>query len=96
MTRFLWPLGLVCATAPAFADIAPIGLDEALIGATAIAVMDQGFLFVSKTDAAYVCAVNVSAEFFLKVAAKDFDGAKAAQPAAICVPAFEFELLGKD
>ncbi len=68
-------------------------LDEAMRGATAMAAHNNGYLFIAKPDAAWVCAFNVDANHFAALVAGDEVVVEGTRPGAVCVPATHFKNL---
>ena len=69
-------------------------LAEVMDGAQAMAAVGN-YLFLTKADGAYVCAINVSAKHFAALVEGDDVVAEQTVPGAICVPAEHFENLAE-
>lgn len=86
---------LACAASPVLAqDAAPRpSLAEVMKGATAMATVANGYLFVTKPDSAWVCAININSNHFAALIAGDDVVADQTVPGALCVPADHFKNL---
>ena len=68
-------------------------LGEAMQGATAMATVANGYLFIAKPDEAWVCAINVNSNHFAALIRGDQVVADQTVPGALCVPATHFKDL---
>lgn len=84
------------APAPARAADEPRpALDEVMAGATAIAALGTGYLFISNAEGGWMCAINVSANHFAALRDGDTVVAEQTVPGALCVPASHFQNLAE-
>jgi len=94
MRRFA--LLCVLAAAPAVAQDEPRpSLAEVMDGATAMATIANGYLFVTQPDSAWVCAINANPKHFAALIAGDDVVAEQTVPGTLCVPATHFENLAE-
>ncbi len=93
MRRIALLFALIAAPALA-ADEARPSLAEVMDGATAMTAFGA-YLFVSKADSAWVCAINVSSKHFAALIDGDDVVAEQSVPGAICVPADHFKNLAE-
>jgi hypothetical protein len=93
MKRFALLLALVPGAA--LAQDAPLrpSLAEVMQGATSMATVANGYLFVAKPDSAWVCAINVNSNHFAALIAGDDVVADQTVPGALCLPADHFKNL---
>jgi len=93
--RFALALAASLTAGPLVADDAEPrpSLDEAMRGATAIAALGNGYLFIAQEDAAWVCAVNVNSNHFAAMIAGDRVVVEQTVPGTLCVPATHFKNL---
>jgi len=91
-------LALFCvlAAAPALADDEPHpSLAEVMDGAVSMATIANGYLFVSKADSAWVCAINANPKHFAALIAGDDVVVEQTVPGTYCVPATHFKNLAE-
>jgi hypothetical protein len=86
---------LACTASPAIAqDAAPRpSLAEVMQGATSMATVASGYLFVAKPDSAWICAININSNHFAALIAGDDVVVDQTVPGALCVPADHFKNL---
>jgi hypothetical protein len=91
VTRLALLLALIAG--PALAeDAAPYpGLDEVMQGATAMTTVADAFVFVAKPDGGWVCAINISSNYFVALRTGDDVVSDQTVPSTLCVPATQFK-----
>jgi len=96
MSRVAAGVAVIAALAgPALAQVTEerIPLHEAMQGATAMATVANGYLFIAKPDSAWVCAINVNSSHFAALIRGDDVVADQTVPGALCLPASHFKDL---
>ena len=82
--------------APAIADDEPRpSLAEVMVGATAMAALGSGFLFIANDAGGWMCAINASSKHFAALLDGDDVVAEQSVPGALCVPATHFKNLAE-
>jgi len=91
-------LALLCmlAAAPAVAQDEPRpSLAEVMDGATAMAALGSGWLFVANDAGGWMCAISASSKHFAALLDGDDVVAEQTVPGALCVPADHFKNLAE-
>jgi len=82
--------------APALADDEPRpSLAQVMDGATAMAALGSGYLFIANQTGGWMCAVNASSKHFAALLDGDDVVAEQTVPGALCVPATHFKNLAE-
>lgn len=84
-------LAATVSVGPATAADDRPSLDEVMTGATAMATVANGYLFVARPDGAWVCAINVTSKHFAALIEGDDVVAEQTTPSTVCVPATHFK-----
>ena len=95
MRRALFACCALVATPAIAADEPRPSLAEVMTGATALAALGSGYLFVSNAEGGWMCAINASANHFAALRDGDDVVAEQTQPGALCVPAAHFKNLAE-
>ncbi|MEZ5721749.1 MAG: hypothetical protein R3D59_08840 [Paracoccaceae bacterium] len=87
---------LVAAALPALAQDEPRpSLAEVMQGATGMAALGSGYLFITNAEGGWMCAINASANHFAALRDGDTVVADQTVPGALCVPATHFQNLAE-